>query len=132
MVKDLQRKYIKTTMLVVTILLAVFLVLVNILNYSLTRSDSRERLNQIAAENVRSMPGENQDTRTIAEPGMDLPSEIRPCRRARKESRGKQLPLCRKEEKERRLLPCRKKSAERTDICTTPQGRWTARFLMHF
>ncbi len=74
MVKDLQRKYIKTTMLVVTILLAVFLVLVNILNYSLTRSDSRERLNQIAAENVRSMPGENQDTRTIAEPGMDLPS----------------------------------------------------------
>ena len=68
MVKELQRKFIKTTMLVVTILLAVFLVLVNILNYSMTKSDSRERLDQIAAENARSMPGDNPGARTMTDP----------------------------------------------------------------
>ena len=57
MVKELKRKYIRTTMLVVTILLAVFLVSVNILNYSLTEKDIRSGLNQIVTQNLRAMPG---------------------------------------------------------------------------
>ena len=44
-------------MLVVTILLAVFLVSVNILNYSLTEKDMRTSLDQIVTQNLREMPG---------------------------------------------------------------------------
>ena len=57
MVQELKKKYIRTTMLVVTILLAVFLASVNIINYMMTRNSYRSRLDQIVAQNLRSMPG---------------------------------------------------------------------------
>ena len=47
MVRELQRRFIKTTMLVVTILLVVFLAVMNIVNFALSRRDSRSTLNRI-------------------------------------------------------------------------------------
>lgn len=57
MVKELKRKFIKTTMLVVTLLLVVFLAAVNIINYVLARREDRSALLQIAKQNLRVMPG---------------------------------------------------------------------------
>ena len=57
MVNELKRKFIKTTMLVVTILLVVFLASVNLLNITLARRDAQASLNQIAARDLRSVPG---------------------------------------------------------------------------
>ena len=73
MVKELKRKYIRTTMLVVTILLAVFLVSVNILNYSLAKKDILESLEQIVTQNLRAMPGAagGEPDQTVPEPGKD-------------------------------------------------------------
>ncbi|HCI73760.1 MAG TPA: hypothetical protein DHV42_04370 [Lachnospiraceae bacterium] len=64
MVNELKRKFIKTTMLVVTILLVVFLASVNLLNITLARRDAQASLNQIAARDLRSVPG------AIAEDGI--------------------------------------------------------------
>ncbi len=58
MVKELQKKFIKTTMLVVTILLAVFLAALNIVNFSLSRRDNRSTMNQIIAQNLAQLPGD--------------------------------------------------------------------------
>ena len=57
MIRNLQKKFIMTTMLVVTILLVVFLASVNIINYVVTRNESRSRLNQIVEQNLRAVPG---------------------------------------------------------------------------
>ena len=57
MVKELKRKFIKTTMLVVTLLLVVFLAAVNIINYVLARREDRSALSQIVNQNLRVMPG---------------------------------------------------------------------------
>ena len=57
MIKELQRKFIKTTMLVVTILLVVFLVSVNLVNDSLTGRENRLALDEIVNRNLRSGPG---------------------------------------------------------------------------
>ncbi len=57
MVKELKKKFIKTTMLVVTLLLVVFLAAVNIINYVLARREDRSALLQIAKQNLRVMPG---------------------------------------------------------------------------
>lgn len=57
MVKELKKKFIKTTMLVVSLLMVVFLAAVNILNYSLTKNDIQSTLNRIVEQNLRSIPG---------------------------------------------------------------------------
>jgi len=57
MVKELKRKFIMTTMLVVTLLLVVFLASVNLINYVVARNESRSRLNQIVEQNLRAIPG---------------------------------------------------------------------------
>ena len=57
MVKELKKKFIKTTMLVVTLLLVVFLAAVNIINYVLARREDRSALSQIVNQNLRVMPG---------------------------------------------------------------------------
>ena len=69
MVNELKRKFIMTTMLVVTILLAVFLASVNIINDAVTRNESRSRLNQIVEQNLRAVPGSGAG-------GMRGPEEI--------------------------------------------------------
>ena len=53
MVKELKRKFIMTTMLVVTLLLVVFLASVNLINYVVARNESRSRLNQIVEQDLR-------------------------------------------------------------------------------
>ena len=79
MVKELKRKYIKTSMLVVTILLAVFLVSVNILNYSLSERDTRSSLDQIVTQNLRAMPGAAGGNPDLSgpEPEMDRAGKVR-------------------------------------------------------
>ncbi len=57
MVKELQKKFIKTTMLVVSILLVVFLVSINVINYTLAKRDNNTTLNKIISINLRSIPG---------------------------------------------------------------------------
>lgn len=57
MVKELQRKFIKTTMLVVTILLIVFLAVMNIVNLVLSRRDSLSTLNRIVVRDESQIPG---------------------------------------------------------------------------
>ena len=69
MVNELKKKFIMTTMLVVTILLAVFLASVNIINDAVTRNESRSRLNQIVEQNLRAVPGSGAG-------GMRGPEEI--------------------------------------------------------
>ncbi len=56
MVKELKRKFIMTTMLVVTLLLVVFLASVNLINYVVARNESRSRLNQIVEQDLRAKP----------------------------------------------------------------------------
>ena len=62
MVNELKKKFIMTTMLVVTILLAVFLASVNIINDAVTRNESRSRLNQIVEQNLRAMPNRGRSS----------------------------------------------------------------------
>ncbi len=70
MVKELQKKFIKTTMLVVTILLVVFLASITILNYSLSRRDSEDSLEKIAGINLRELPGSmGEDNMNMEGPG---------------------------------------------------------------
>ncbi|HCG58384.1 MAG TPA: hypothetical protein DEV97_00010, partial [Lachnospiraceae bacterium] len=59
MVRELQRRFIKVTMLVVTILLVIFLAVMNIVNFALSRRDSRAVLNRIADRDAYQlrMPG---------------------------------------------------------------------------
>ena len=68
MVNELKRKFIKTAMLVVTILLVVFLAAVNLVNLSLSYRDERASLDQIVNRNVRQMPG-NRPGEDMAEIG---------------------------------------------------------------
>ena len=56
MVKELQRKFVRTTMLVVTILLIVFLVAINIGNYLLSRRDNLSELDRIFSRYVVQVP----------------------------------------------------------------------------
>ena len=58
MVKELQKKFIRTTMLVVTILLIVFLAVMNTVNYVLSRRDSVSRLERIAERSASAVPGD--------------------------------------------------------------------------
>ncbi len=58
MVHDLQRKFIKTTMLVVTILLIAFLAVMNIVNDMLSRRESISALDELMARSVSQMPGQ--------------------------------------------------------------------------
>lgn len=58
MVKGLQKKFIRTTMLVVTILLIVFLAVMNTVNYVLSRRDSVSRLERIAERSAPAVPGD--------------------------------------------------------------------------
>lgn len=59
MVRELQRRFIKVTMLVVTILLVIFLAVMNIVNFALSRRDSRAVLSRIADRDAYQlrMPG---------------------------------------------------------------------------
>ncbi len=57
MVRELQKKFIKSTMMVVTIMLVVFLTSVIIINYTLSRKDSRSTLDQIVTRRMNQMPG---------------------------------------------------------------------------
>ena len=56
MVKELQRKFTGTTMLVVTILLVLFLAVLNIVNIGLSRKDSQSVLNRIMDRNTGQIP----------------------------------------------------------------------------
>ena len=76
MVRELQSKFIKTTMLVVTLLLVLFLAAMNLLNLYLSRSESRSRIGRISEESLAAFapdakagraPGGNEQLRQ--EPG---------------------------------------------------------------
>ncbi|MBR1900522.1 MAG: hypothetical protein IJ820_05615 [Lachnospiraceae bacterium] len=63
MVRELQHRFIKVTMLVVTILLVTFLAVMNIVNFALSRRDSRAVLSRIIVRDAYQlrMPGVPED-----------------------------------------------------------------------
>ena len=70
MVKELQQKFIKNTMLVVTVLLVIFLVVLNVVNYFLSRRDSLSALDRILARSEVQVPGDRD--------GGILPDSLKP------------------------------------------------------
>ena len=69
MVRELQRKFTGTTMLVVTILLVLFLAVLNIVNIGLSRKDSQSVLNRIMDRST----GQNPAMAGSGAPGMPGP-----------------------------------------------------------
>ncbi len=77
MVKELKKRFIKTTMLVVTIMLVVFLVSIFVINYSLTKQDNTNTLNKIINRNLRAIPGVQVSNQGFGanSPGNNAPGE---------------------------------------------------------
>ncbi len=66
MVKELQQKFIKTTMLVVTILLVAFLAVLNCVNFALSGRDSRIMLNRIMEREMNQIRSEGGSAGALA------------------------------------------------------------------